>query len=56
MKVADHTTRKAVMKLLLASLIAIIFMIGEVIGKEGGGIYGFYHECVEILLGGGALQ
>ena len=31
-KVVDYTTRKAVIKLILASLIAIIFMIGEVVG------------------------
>ncbi len=32
-KVVDHTTRKAVIKLLIASGIALLFMIGEVIGK-----------------------
>ena len=35
-KVKDHTTRKAVIKLVVASLVALLFMIGEVLGKEGG--------------------
>ena len=33
-KVVDHTTRKAVMKLILASVIALLFMVGEVIGID----------------------
>ena len=36
-KVVDHTTRKAVMKLLVASLIALLFMVGEVLGEGGRG-------------------
>lgn len=32
-KVVDHTTRKAVIKLVIASIIALVFMIGEVVGK-----------------------
>ena len=35
-KVKDHTTRKAVIKLVVASLVALMFMVGEVLGKEGG--------------------
>lgn len=32
-KVVDQTTRRAVMKLVLAAGIALLFMVGEVIGK-----------------------
>ncbi len=34
-KVVDNTTRKAVIKLVLAAIIAVLFMIGEVIGEQG---------------------
>ena len=36
-KVVDDTTRKAKMKLVTACLVALLFMIGEVIGKFTGG-------------------
>jgi len=36
-KVVDDTTRKAKMKLVIACLVALLFMIGEVIGKFTGG-------------------
>ena len=32
--VVDHTTRKAVMKLVIASLIALLFMVGEMLGEN----------------------
>ena len=39
-KVVDNTTRKAVIKLVLAAVIAVLFMIGEVIGEGRGCIRG----------------
>ena len=33
--VVDSTTRKAVLKLVIASVIALLFMIGEVLGESG---------------------
>ena len=33
----DHTTRKAVIQLIIASLIALVFMMGEVLGEGGEG-------------------
>lgn len=36
----DHTTRKAVIQLIIASIIALVFMIGEVLGEGGEGAMG----------------
>ena len=32
--VEDHTTRKAVLRLIVASLIALVFVVAEVLGEE----------------------